>query len=305
MRSAPLVLAFACLAAAWGDNLTIGADSLAVTPSSVTVGVGDSTTVTAASTLDGAMMPADDVSWTSSNPATATVSGNGASATITGGAVGAAAVTATGRGGLTATVAVAVTTNATLVSIEVTPTAPSIADGTTVQLVATGTYSDTTTMNLTTMVTWASDDTAVATVGTQGLVTGQDPGDANISATLGAVSGSTTVTVTNAVLLSIAVTPANSTTPLGVDVPFTATGTFSNATTQNLTTSVTWDSSDTGVATISTGGVASPVDVGTTTISATMGAIAGFTNLTVSAATLESIDVTPVDPTVALGVDQH
>src|SRR5678815_5501206 len=196
-----LASALVCFAAACGDNLQVGADSLTVTPGSVTVDVGDSATVTAAYTIDGAMSQADDVTWTSSNPSTATVSGSGASATITGVATGSATVTATGRDGLTATVAVAVTSNATLVSIQVEPTDPSIADGTTVQLIATGTYSDGSTMNLTTMATWASDDNAVATVGTQGLVTGVDPGDAGISATVGSVSGFTTVTVTSATLL--------------------------------------------------------------------------------------------------------
>ena len=55
-------------------------------------------------------------------------------------------------------------TDATLVSIEVTPADASIADGTTQQFTATGVYTDASTQDLTTEVTWASSDDAVATV---------------------------------------------------------------------------------------------------------------------------------------------
>ena len=50
---------------------------------------------------------------------------------------------------------------------------------------------------------------------------------ATISATLGAVTGSTVLTVTAAALQSIAVTPANPTIAKGSTQQFTATGTFS------------------------------------------------------------------------------
>ena len=66
-------------------------------------------------------------------------------------------------------------TDATLVSIEVTPAAPSITNSLTQQFTATGTLSDSSTQDLTTQVTWASSDSAVATVsnaaGSNGLAT--------------------------------------------------------------------------------------------------------------------------------------
>jgi hypothetical protein len=91
-------------------------------------------------------------------------------------------------------------TAATLVSIAVTPSSPSIALGTTQQLNATGTYSDGSTQNLTTTVTWGSLDTTIANIsnanGSQGLATPVATGSTTITATLGAISGSTTLTVT-------------------------------------------------------------------------------------------------------------
>src|SRR5262249_38687273 len=68
---------------------------------------------------------------------------------------------------------------------------------------------------------------------------------------------------------------------LGGSQQFTATGTYSDGSTQNLTNQVTWSSSNTAVATISTSGLATAVAVGTTTISATLGAVSGNTTLTV------------------------
>src|SRR5574341_53723 len=69
-------------------------------------------------------------------------------------------------------------------------------------------------------------------------------------------------------LVSITVRPANSTIAIAVTQQFTATGTNSDATSQDITSSVTWSSSNTGVATINASGLATGVSAGTTTITA-------------------------------------
>jgi hypothetical protein len=87
------------------------------------------------------------------------------------------------------------TVTATLVSIAVTPAAPSIANGLTQQFTATGLYSDASTQDLTAEATWDSSDDAVATVSDTGLATAASVGSATVSATSGAVSGNATLTV--------------------------------------------------------------------------------------------------------------
>ena len=87
----------------------------------------------------------------------------------------------------------------------------------------------------------------------------------------------------NRVLVSIAVTPANPSIGVGGQQPFTATGTYSDNSHQNLTNSATWTSSNPSIATISTGGLATGVAAGSTTIQAAVGAIHGSTGLTVTA----------------------
>jgi hypothetical protein len=179
-------------------------------------------------------------------------------------------------------------TNPTLVSIEVTPSDPSIAKGMTQQFTAMGTFSDSTTRDLTTQVYWASSHDSIATISnywSQGWAYGAGVGNATITATLGSVSDSTTLTVTPAFLRSLVVQPENPAIPKGTTQQFSALGTFSDNTIMYLTTSVTWSSSDTGVATISntagTNGLATPVASGATTITATSGSISGSTELTV------------------------
>jgi len=79
-------------------------------------------------------------------------------------------------------------TGATLQSIAVTPASPSIGIGNTLQLTATGTYSDNSTKNITGSVTWASSNTLFATIDmTSGLTTGVAVGTTQITATLGSV----------------------------------------------------------------------------------------------------------------------
>jgi uncharacterized protein YjdB len=198
-----------------------------------------------------------------------------------------------------------VLTTATLTSIAVTPASPSIAKGLTQQFTATGTYSDNSTQDLTSQVTWASATTSVATITAGGLATGVATGSSTISATSGSIVGSTVLTVTAAVLESIAVTPAGPSIAKGATQQFTATGTYSDNSTQNLTNSVTWASATTSVATITSAGLATGVATGSSTISATLGGVTGSTTLTVTAAVLESIAVTPASPTIAKGAIQQ
>ena len=109
-------------------------------------------------------------------------------------------------------------------------------------------------------------------------------------------------------LNSIAVTPGNPSINTGATQQFTATGSYSDGSTQNLTSQVTWTSSDTSVATIISGGLASGVSAGTTTITAAMPGVSGFTTLAVQAPqapTLNSIAVTPGNPSINTGATQQ
>jgi hypothetical protein len=187
-----------------------------------------------------------------------------------------------------------------LLSIAVTPANPKVPKGLTQQLTATGTYDGGSTKNITTQVTWASSNTAVATIsntsGSRGLATAVATGTSTISAKLNGITGSTVLTVTAAVLEKIAVTPANPSIAKGKTQQFTATGTYSDKTTKNLTTQVNWASSNTAVATISntsgTRGLATAVGIGSTTISATFSGVKGTTVLTVTSSSAESITFT-------------
>lgn len=116
-------------------------------------------------------------------------------------------------------------------------------------------------------------------------------GTVTLTATDGAVSNNTTVTCQSPTptLSSIAVTPTNPSQFNGSSVQFTATGTYSDASTKDLTTQVTWSSSNTAVATITATASSSPwpgtcvASSGTSTITATLGAVSGNTTLTCQA----------------------
>jgi Legume lectin domain/Chitobiase/beta-hexosaminidase C-terminal domain/Bacterial Ig-like domain (group 2) len=109
-------------------------------------------------------------------------------------------------------------------------------------------------------------------------------------------------------LTSIAVTPANPSIAKGATEQFTATGTYSDKSTQNLTSQATWTSSTPSVATINAAGLASAVAKGSTTIGASMSGVNGSTALTVTApvvTTLQSIAVTPSSPSIAKGTTEQ
>jgi len=195
--------------------------------------------------------------------------------------------------------------SASLVSIAVTPTSPSIVKGATQQFKATGTLSNGAEEDVTGSVTWLSSNTKVATIAAGGLATGAGTGIATIEATSGSINSSASLTVLAPVLSSITVTPANARVSAGNKLQYIATGTYSDGSTQNLTGSVTWLSSNTKVATITTAGVATGLTAGSATIQATLGTISGSTTLTVAPPVLVSIAVTPPNNGIVVGGTQQ
>lgn len=303
--------------------LTVTAATLAsiqVTPAapSVAKGLQQQFTATGIYTDNSSKDLTASVTWSSSAASVATISNAVGSAGLANTvSAGAATITATDAGSAKAGSTVLTVTAATLTSIDLTPTNPSVAKNLQQQFTATGIYTDNSTKDLTTTVTWASSDTLVATIsnaaGSKGLASSAAVGHSTITATDAASgkSASTSLTVTAATLTSIQVTPANPSAAKGSQQQFTATGIYTDNSTKNLTASVTWSSSATSVATISnavgSAGIASTVGTGSATITATDAASgkSASTTLTVTAATLTAVQVTPASPSVAKGVQQQ
>src|SRR5205807_4067202 len=126
-------------------------------------------------------------------------------------------------------------TPATLVSIAVTPTSPVVAAGVNLAFRATATYSDGSIADVTTSAVWTSSDTSTLTIAPGGAAAALSPGTSVVTASVGAVSGTTIVTVTAATLQSITVAPASSTLAVGGTEQLVATGHYSDMTTADLT----------------------------------------------------------------------
>src|SRR5213079_2942857 len=130
-------------------------------------------------------------------------------------------------------------------------------------------------------VTWASSNTAVATVSSGGVVGGKVAGSATITATSETKSSTAAVTVTNVPVASVTVSPASASLLVGATQQFTAV--TKDAAGNTLTGRiVTWASSNTAVATVSGSGLATGVAAGPATITATSGGISGRAPLIVT-----------------------
>jgi hypothetical protein len=177
-------------------------------------------------------------------------------------------------------------------SITVTPSSKTIAPGTKQNFNATGTFSDSSTQIITSDVVWASDTPSVATITAAGTATGVSAGPANISATLGSVSGSAPLTVSGATLVSLAVTPPSAVLAPASTLGYQAVGTYNDGTTQTISNSVTWTSSVPSVVTITPSGVATGQSPGAATIKAQIGSVFNTSNVIVESSALQSIAVT-------------
>ncbi len=194
------------------------------------------------------------------------------------------------------------TATSPVVAISITPGTPSIAPNTTLQLAASGKRADGLSGALTALVTWGSSNPSIASVDSKGLATALSAGSTTISAQSGSLAG--TVTLTVSPVGALAVTPSSQTIAVGTTFQFTATATLLNGATQDLTTFVTWASSDTSVATTARGlATASSTTTGATTLSASWSGITGTASLSVSL--VSSIAVSPASASIILGTSQQ
>lgn len=231
--------------------------SIATTPTSTSIPKGTKQQFTATGTLSGCANTQDlttSAIWSSSSTTIATISNTGLATAVNVGSTDISAMFDL----VTSPTATLTVTQAVLGSIAVTPANQSIALGQTQPFTAIGTFSDNTTLDITTSVTWKSSDTGIAaisnSIGTKGLATAVAVGTTTVTADFsGITSNVATLAVTPAKLVSITVSPASADISIASSTTkqFTATGTFTDGSAQNLTTSVVWNSSDTEVATIS------------------------------------------------------
>ncbi|WP_229626517.1 Ig-like domain-containing protein, partial [Vibrio parahaemolyticus] len=138
-------------------------------------------------------------------------------------------------------------------------------------------------------ISWLSNDSSIASVITgqlngNGVAKGEKPGTVTVTAK-GAVGGTTfegsaTLTVTDAVVTALQVTPVIETTPVGLTKVFTAIAVLSDNRTMDVTndSAISWTSDNPSIATITSGqatgnGIATGENIGEASIKAT-----GFVN---------------------------
>lgn len=187
--------------------------------------------------------------------------------------------------------------------LSVTPETVTLANGTSRQLTATGILRDGTEVDLSSLVQWTSSAPDRVSVSSTGLLLAEQAGSATVTASFQGSSDTSQITVTTATLQSLAVSPSTVALPAGFSQRFEALGFFSDGSVQVL--AADWSSSNPQAATIDpVSGLAETLTVGQTTITAEVGQVSANAQLSVTSATLDSLAIEPVDPVVALGLDQ-
>lgn len=192
-------------------------------------------------------------------------------------------------------------TQSSITAIAISPTTATLAKGLTLQLTATGTFSGGP-QNVTSSASWSSSNPSVLTVSASGLVTAVTQGTATIGVFDGSVNQTLSMTITNPIVSSIAVTGPSSSVAVGLTLQLTATATYTDGTIAKLTTA-TWQSSNSAIASVAAGGLVTGKQAGTATITATdsVTGVSGKFQLTVIPPVLRSIAVTGASPSIYVG----
>ena len=275
-----------------GADLTVATKTVAsvvVSPNPASAAIGQKARLTAtAKDASGGVLIGRTITWTSSNPAVASVSANGLVTAIS---VGTATISATAAG-VSGTSQFQSTTVAAA-SVSVSPSAPNVRVGEDVQLTATAT--DASGNLLTSRVpTWSSSNPIVATVSSSGRVTGVSKGTATVTATVDGKSAPASVSVASAApapVASITVTLNASSINAGQSTQAVA---VTRDAAGNVVTgrTIAWSSAAPALATVSTSGVVSALAAGSVTIVATSEGVSNSATLVITGSTQPVASVT-------------
>ena len=267
--------------------------SVTVTPASVALTIGQKQTLTATlRDVAGNTLTGRGLSWSTSDPAVATVGTDGE---VIGVGSGTATITATSEGQTgTATVTVGLVPVA---SVVVAPPSATIDIGVTVQLSATTLDAGGNALTGR-AVAWTSSDDAVATVSSGGVVSGISAGTATITATSEGQTGTSTITVNPVAppppvpVASVSVSPSTVSLTIGGTQTITATPLDANGT-PLAGRQVTWSSANTNIATVTATGVITATGLGNTTVTATSEGQSGVVTVNVAGASVANVTIAP------------
>ncbi len=198
-------------------------------------------------------------------------------------------------------------TSAILESVSISPAIETVIAGLDQQYTLTAQFSDKSSLDVTTSSDWLSSDNNTATIDSNGLATGHIEGRVTITGTYLGLSADATLNVLSGVLTTIQISPVDPTEPVGTVGRFTAMGFYTDGYSTNLTSSVTWTSSEPSIVSITTkgagGGQASADKLGISTIKAELSTISATTLVTVINAPIQSIVISPVSADIAPGMN--
>ncbi|MHA2774044.1 Ig-like domain-containing protein [Vibrio harveyi] len=196
--------------------------------------------------------------------------------------------------------------DASLTSLEVTPSNDSLSQGSTKQYQAIGLFNNGTEIDVTDQVSWSVAPSSVATIDTAGLVTAVSTGSATITATKGSISKSAPLTVTDKAVASIQISANSTSLPEGQYTPLTAVVNYTDGTQDvNGAQYVLWVSSEPLQGVVRAGEFYA-LSKGDTELTATFrGVVSKPLTMNVSDARLSALQLTPVSSTVAAGEEQH
>ncbi|WP_063669779.1 beta strand repeat-containing protein [Aliivibrio fischeri] len=283
-------------------------ESLQITPPGASIAKGNTQQYLAiGSYSDGQNVDLTDVvTWVSSDPSLVTISSGVSGGLANGDREGEVKITAVYQLN-TSNESTLTVTAAEVVSIQITPASANVVEGNTQQYLAMATYTDSSTADVTNSVSWTSSVSALATINTQGLATGVSVGEVRISAVKDEIaSNNATLTVVSAAVVSIQVTPPTKSIVKGDTQKYVAVATYNNNTTKDVSDSVSWSSSDTVLATISSEGLATGVAEGGVTIKAALnGVTSNSASLTITSAVIRALQITPAVQSIPKGNQQQ
>jgi hypothetical protein len=194
---------------------------------------------------------------------------------------------------------------ATLVGVAVTPATASIALGAVQQLTATAIYTDGSARDVSASASWTSATATVATVNAAGMATGASIGTAIVTAAFASKSGTATITVGPAALVSLALTPAVTAFQIGATRQLAVAATYSDGTIVDVTGRSTYASGNAAFVSVSSSGLITGIATGASTLSASFAGQTATAQATTTAVTISSIAVSPATATVATGATQQ